>query len=123
MSAAAARDVDRPRPGYFKIRLTRGGVYVPARIYRCCTCTVNGGPDSDPHDWQDDCDRFPALVCDIDGSEGRSIGSLWAYGIEITRREYDHMVRVQSWERAYNPGGAHANARRPVDLNDLKPLF
>ena len=80
-----ARNLNKPEPGYFKMRLVRGGPWVPARIRRVCQCTVNGGDEERDHDWQESCDRNPPLSADINGEEA---------DVELATRVLDQVKRV-----------------------------
>lgn len=116
----APRDISRPRPGYFTVKLAKGGVLVPARIWRLCHCTPVGGPNNRPHDWSPLCDRFPPLYAEIDGKPA-SVDRLWTSGREIDKAEYDYMVANTQWARQYTPGDPIANPRQPVDVTKLPP--
>ena len=115
---------DTPQPGFFRFRMTRGGPYVGARIMRTCCCTVNGGEDNAPHEWDETCDRFAPLTCFADGVERPgAMSRVWLYGEPIERAEYDFMVADASWTRDHAPDDAKANPTEAIDLNKMPSIF
>lgn len=118
----APRQRGQAQPGFFKMRLVKGGPWVPARIHRPCHCTINGGLINAAHAWRDTCDRFPRLVAEIAG-EDADLWRVWENGRPIPQAEYDHLMRVRSWAETYAPGAPEANPRQAVDLGAMPPLF
>lgn len=115
----AAHSVDRPEPGYFRMRLVRRGPFVACRIWRCCSCTVNGGDENEQHDWQATCDRFPQLTATVNGEDrSEKLSKVWTYGKPIKRSEYDFMVADAAWLRQHDPEDAKATPTAPVDIKN-----
>lgn len=107
----APRDVARPEPGYFRLRLVRHGPWVPARIVR--------RPDGQ---WQ-------AIVngesyrADPDPGRAPWVFRIWHGGRVIDRAAYLEMLRVKGWAQAHQPDHPAANPRKPIDLTAAPPLF
>ena len=104
------RRVDEPKEGFFLIRLVRGGVPVAARIghdERGWFVIIDGvekRPDADP--WQ-----------------AEDMSRVWHYGREIDQVEYDYTLARAAHARQHLPGHPAADPTKPVDLNDVPPLF
>lgn len=113
-----ARDLSNPRPGWFQTRLVSKGPLVPARIFRECHCTPNGGDDNDPHDWAPTCDRHPPLVAEIDGNEVE-VEQVWAQGTEIDEDRYAYLVAGLAHDRAI--GSTAGQIYKPLDLETINP--
>lgn len=116
--------LDRPQPGFFRVRLVRRGPWVSAAIRRICSCTINGGSDNARHEWRPDCDRFPPLSCEVDGQERNDrLMSVWVFGRPISEKEFRYMRDAAAWDRTYAPDAPTANPLLPVDFNAIKPKF
>jgi hypothetical protein len=107
------RAIDRPEPGFFKMRLTRGGPWVPAILYRPCPIEFN------PETFQG-VDRVYHLEAEIDG---RPVGldRIWGYGRRIPMAEYLFLKANSAWVRQYAPHLPEANPRQPIDFDTLPP--
>ena len=109
------REIDRPEPGYFRMRLVRRGPFVACRIWRCCSCTVNGGDENEQHDWQETCDRIPPLTATVDGKDRPGqLDKVWLYGKPIEPATYRLMLDQANWDTQYDPSAAAANPYEPV---------
>jgi hypothetical protein len=106
MNDFAPRYTDHPRPGYFKLRAWRRGPWKPARIYR----PIPFEPGT-----LHICDRWPALVGEIDGVlvndykidgiESPGVDKVWEWGKEITEEEWTWISKI-TWpidQRLPNP--------------------
>lgn len=111
-----------PQPGFFRLRLVKGGPFVPSRIWRGCCCTVNGGYTNAQHRWRDTCDRYPPLQGEINGSPADP-QRIWDSGWPITNPEFDHLTAVRNWAETHAPAAPEANPRRRIDLHTMPPLF
>lgn len=71
------RRVDKPEPGYFKIRLVKHGPWVGARIYNRLFISdifavfINGVEHPNPH---------------------TSVWNVWHHGVFITKEEYERLI-------------------------------
>ena len=117
-------DINTPLPGYYKTRLVKGGPYVPARIFRTCCCTVNGGEENAEHPWRPSCDRFPPLRGEINGEE-RNPFDIWSRLAKhpITKADFHFMTDTRKWAEAHSPLMPEADPRRSIDLNTIPPMF
>lgn len=122
------RDITRPEPGYFRMRLVKGGPWVAARIWRPCHCSINGAENDladsgfDVHEWLPTCDRFGPLAAECNGKEVEP-GWVWERGQHISEHEYKFLVQDAAWAKAHAPDDPMANPTKPIDLNALPPLF
>lgn len=109
-----ARLVDRPAPGFFKVRLHRRGIWCPARIWL----------DDDPRDplTGESIDRAHKLMAEIDGKPADPM-QVWHWGKPIHVTEYNYMRGVTEWAITHAPNDPAANPKAPVDLNAMPPLF
>ena len=104
------RRTDRPQPGFYILRLVRGGPPVGAEIIRdddgnwwCSVDDVLYGPNADPF-------QIDALA------------NVHAYGQEATEAEVRYRIDLGRWARQFAPNHAAANPRRPVNSDTLVPF-
>lgn len=113
----APRQVDQPEPGFFKLRLARGGPWVPARIWY--------GPPIDPITGED-LDRSPRLQAQTFDFEPTAdfvrICKVWTHGVRIDEAEYDFMRASIAYAKAHRPSDPIANPFRTVDVASLPPV-
>ena len=112
-----SRDPAKPQVGYYKLRLVKGGPFVPARIIRICHCTIGAEGDR-PHEWFFTCDRYPPLSAEINGQEA-DVARVWAYGRKIKPSEYDHLTALREWAKRHAPQEPEANPRHAPDLMSM----
>lgn len=80
------RAVDQPEPGFFSMRLVRGGPIVPCRIFAACPMDPYTGAAMERRgDWRH------MLQADAAGRR-RDPAIVWAYGKSITYDEYLALV-------------------------------
>lgn len=115
---AVGRDEEfaaRAAPGFFMIRLVRGGAEVPAAIF--LVPFVEEGDADDAR-----MEMSPHLEATIRG-EPASVGRVaGARGREITEAEYRFQMADHAWLREWAPGDPKANPRRPVDVRAMPPV-
>jgi hypothetical protein len=109
------RDIAAPRPGWFKMRLVKGGPWLPARIDQDCYCTVGC---EEAHQWTSACDRHPHLRAVLDGREV-TLERVWTSGREISEGEHSYLVQALAYDRAH--GERSARADQPIDLDTINP--
>lgn len=112
--------ISKPEPGTYKIRLVKGGPWVPVKVWRPCQCTISG---PDEHAWQETCDRFAPLQALQDGHRKADLEKIWPYLREITESEYEFLAADGQWCRDHAPQEPAANPTKAIDLNKMDPLF
>ena len=111
-------------PLYFKMRLVHKGPFVACKIGRTCTCTINGGDESDAHEWNASCDRYPQISAEINGvphSLERAIrgGQLQT----IKKDEYEYLLNAAAWDAEHDPDSPLAAPGQQINLGSMKPVF
>ena len=110
-----AREIHIPKPGFWKVRMVRGGPYVPAKIWdeaerggdgelledEKLRCIVNGN-ERDPEHWAE---------------------RLNLYGIVIDEKEYEYLSRVSTWAKEWAPDAPEASPTQAIDPLRSKPIF
>ncbi len=119
--------IDRPQPGFFRVREKKAGPWVPAAIYAICHCTINGGDDNWSHEWRGSCDRYrypdAELFATIDGKVV-DVLRVWERGHRIGRSKYKNMVAYRDWCRVHDR--ERLNAATPAEhyrVDLLPPIF
>jgi hypothetical protein len=115
------RRIDDPRPGFFQLRLVKGGPFVAARIWRECPW-VDPSSDAHPEDWCRPLDRPRPLQAEIDGKPAE-VERVWTGGRRIAASEFFYRVELGRWARAYAPEEPEANPHRPVDIRTIAIPF
>lgn len=116
--------INRPEPDFYWTRLVKGGPKVPARIWRPCCCTVNGGDEQVEHDWKDTCDRYPPMRCTVAGFDRDPVEE-WPSlaGRTIPESEFRYLTDCMEWDRQHAPTAPLANPRQSISLGDMPSLF
>ncbi len=97
-----------PRCGFYKRRLVKGGVFVPARIWMF--------QDVDPDTGELLSDEI--LQCEVNGAfaDPEEAWS-WICSEPITEQEYRYLEARIRHAIVHEPGDAFADPRKPIDLN------
>lgn len=105
---------DLPIEGYYRIRMVRGGPWVPVKIWFA--------PPADPDNPDELLDRSPRWQATRNG-EACDVWTVWPFCADktITKDEYDYMLAHGEWARAHSPNHPSADPRRPVDLSKAPP--
>jgi hypothetical protein len=115
------RDISRPRPGLYKMRLVKGGPWCPARI--------QFAPSRDPLT-NEPMDRSPLWSAEIAGAliadpapcpVAAGVMRIWESGRHIDLAEYRYLQAQAEYDRQFAP--AAADPRRPVDVRAIPPIF
>ncbi len=109
------RIINKPIPGFFKMRLVKGGPWVPALIYRPCPLELH--PET--FQW---IDRWPHLKAEIDGMPV-SVDRIWTSGRIIPVAEYLYLTADRAWVRQYAPDLPEARPKEAIDIGTLPPIF
>ena len=109
--AQPPRVSDQPRPGWYLLRLVRGGPFVGAQIVQHedgqWSCMIDGewqGPSADP--WL------------LPFTERIHFG-----GRDSTQAEIEYRIGVKRWAEIHRPDHPAANPRKRIDINDLPTVF
>lgn len=97
---------DDPQCGFFKRRLRRGGVLVPARIWLYSPIDIGTGELVDDE----------VLQCEVDGQYANPVEQ-WSYlcGNPITEQEFNYLMALRQHAQVHEPDLPHADPRKPVD--------
>ena len=117
-----ARNIANPQPGFFRMRMVKGGVYVPARIFLPCPMVVGDWTSCDAHpdDWCMPMDRSRWLKGEIN-LRPADLWRVWGFGQPIPIEEFEFMVEVVRWAKVHAPESPEAKPWRPIDLRALPP--
>ena len=103
------RTSDTPQPGFYLLKLVRGGPWVAAQIvhdevgWRCMIDGVWEGPVSDP--W---------IM--------RSLEAVHWGGRETTEAEVKYRLALKQHAQTYEPSAPAANPKRAVNLDEIIPF-
>lgn len=100
--------VDIPAAGFYRIRLTRGGIWVPVHIWH--------GPPHDPETGEK-LDRSYRWQAKRNG-EYVDVSEVWPWCAKepITEEEYHYMLATKNWAETNAPESPEAQPRRKIDL-------
>lgn len=105
---------DDPQPGYYKRRLVRGGIFVPARIWQVETRCIETG----------DLVADVQLLCEVSTGPADPYEQ-WPYlgKHPVPEADFRYRVAVGEWATAHSPEAPEANPRKAVNLNKTQPVF
>lgn len=105
---------NRPQCGWYKCRLTRGGIFVPARIW----IEQSVGDDGELLD-------EPRIRCEINGIEEYDLARWWTWlgAYPISKGEFDYLMAQKDWAETYAPNDPAANPRLPLNPLSTPILF
>ena len=103
-----------PRCGWYKRRLVRGGVFVPARIWMVQDiCPETGELLSDE-----------VLRCEINGfAADPEEAWTWISGHPVTEQEFRYLAARIDFAIRHEPHDPFAMPSRPIDLNRTPVMF
>lgn len=103
------RHIDTPQPGFWMVRLVKGGPEVPAAIQWELTRHEPGNPTNRM-------ERSPILTARIQG-EIVPVEMVWLRrGRPITEAEFRFQIADTEWAKTYAPAEPKANPKAPIDL-------
>ena len=108
-----ARDISRPEPGFFKLKMVRGGAFVPCRIFLPCPIDPEFGHPTD---------RSRHLAAEIDGADV-NVDRVWTSGERIGAAEFQFLSDDAAWCRDHAPAEPRANPKSAVDVRKTQPVF
>lgn len=100
--------IDRPQPGYYRLKLIRNGPWVGARI------------------WIDDSiPERPAVMLATMGGKDADPMALWprVCGEPISEQDYRYLMGVKDWAEKYDRTAPEASPHKPIDFNQLHIKF
>lgn len=107
--------------GWYRMRLVKGGPFVPALIYKPCPFVIPH-PDTDPEEWCTETDsnwRLKAMI----GLNPIDVDRVVFGGKRVTREEYLYRMDVRHWAMTHAPEAPEAHPKTPIDLSARPPLF
>jgi hypothetical protein len=118
------RLADVPEPGFYRLKLVRGGPFVPARIYVPCPFEIEdesqlGWPVERRH-----CAGMQrwSLRATINDEDADPL-DVWQRGNRISAIDYHKMIAVRDRAVAHEPYAPEANPRGKVNLARQPSLF
>jgi hypothetical protein len=111
-----SRDISRPQPGYWLIKLGKGRPWTPCCILRLKTRHEPGEP-SNPME------RSSFLAAFING-EAVNLDDVWLKrGRAISKAEHDYQVADVAWLMQYAPDDPKGRPTEAVDWNSSPVVF
>jgi hypothetical protein len=106
------RNVGKPEPGWFLIRLVRKGPFVPAKI--------DFSPEAG---WHATVDGVAGAIASHNPGEASDVFRIWHGGVRIDQEEYDFRMARKNYAQRHAPDLPEANTRRAIDVRRLPPLW
>lgn len=118
-----ARYVGRPEPGFYRVRLVRGGPWVAAQIILAPTPDpwVPDNPMDRPCYWSVVVNGEPSKLTEM--VPDKDVWKVYEWGERIDRETYDLMLAQAEWDRKYDPASPLANPDKRVDLRSAPVIF
>lgn len=113
----APRIIGKPEPGFFRMRLVKGGPLVPARIFLPCPIDPEFGFPMD---------RPRHLIAEIDGviePAPRAVERIWLSAELIDKATFEFMNADAEWCRTHAPAEPKASPRKAIDARKAPPVF
>lgn len=115
------RDISRPRPGLFKVRLVKNGPWLPARLIYAPARDPLTGERLD-RSWYWSAYVNGRLLAAPSPDPGRArVDDVWLSGRPITLNEFRFLQRQLAFDRHFAP--AAADPRSPIDVRAIPPIF
>ena len=116
----AARVMNDAQPGFFRVRMVRGGPWVPAVIFLPCPW-ICPADNVSPDEWCLPLDRSRRLMAQV---AGRPVWpeDVWNYAEAVSIDEHDYLRAVWDWAQTV-PDAPEATPRKAVDLRTVAINF
>jgi hypothetical protein len=113
-----------PEPCFMKLKLVRGGPWVPAVIWLPCPFIepIAYEMTPAPEDWCRPTERSRRLRARIGDTEANPY-EVWERGRRIDAAEYQWRMALRDWAVDHARAQPEANPRQRVDLASLPSLF
>lgn len=110
-------NLNRPVPGYYKIRMAKGGPFVPVAIFRAKIIEGEAFP------WVEEGENRSVGPCGIGAmrnGEPVPVERVWPHCARypISAEDYSHMLAVRDWALTWAPSAPEANPDRPLDIRE-----
>lgn len=108
------RIVSDPQPGFFVVRLVKGGPMVPAVIWRPCPLEI------DPFEGiVQPLDRWPHLQARILDRDVHP-ETVWHAGRQVPMAEWQFLMASADWQQQHRPDQALARPRQAPELRSAE---
>lgn len=108
------RQPDKPEPGFYRLKLVKGGPWMPARI--------TFGVTPDPNFPGNPMDRSPVWSAEIAGKPVHW-DRIWPCAEEIKEAKFRYLMALVDNANRYRPDLPEASPREAVDVGKLEPIF
>ena len=115
------KTLDNISNGFFRIRLVKGGTFVPAIIFQACPAMPCEW-DIEPDEWFSPLDRSRPLQALVNGQDS-DVEKVWIFGQPISQEEYEFMLADSEWCAEFTPNDPKANPYKAVDFTAIPELF
>lgn len=120
---------DEPVAGFYTIRLMRGGIMVPVRLY-FGQPVIDGERQDRPARWcaivnGTSARNFYGVTGLLIGRVPHDVERVWPWCARnpISRDEYRFLLRRAAWARQHAPDHPAARPWETIDIRALKPAF
>ena len=110
--AQPARDISRPEPGRFKMKLVKGGPFVAAEIL----VLPNG-------DWAAEINGKMQTPSNSDPAHAAGVFRIWTGGQRITDGEFNFLRALAEWARKNDPNHPLSAPHKAVKLGTSPSVF
>lgn len=107
----APRQIDKPEPGFFKMRLVSKGPHVAAQI------------SHQDGRWWADIDGVRQIPSHEDPMIAEGVTRIWESGERIHPDQYDHLLAMSAWAKEHDQTHPLADPKQPINVNRMKTPF
>ena len=119
----APRNIGQPEPGFFKMRLVRGGVYVGAKIeYGPGLDPESGEPLDRSYQWYGEINGKAVSSPSPDPAEAE-VFDIWIHGKPITENEYKYLIDDREWASNHAQQSPEAQPRQKINPRNQPPAL
>lgn len=106
-------------PGFYKVRLVKGGPWVPVHVWE------TGERDEETGEPLEDIDSFIEVNGAVVPFEKADFHAerINLHGVPIDRAEFEYRRDTRRWAEAYAPDVPEARPQEAIDLNKVPPIF
>jgi hypothetical protein len=105
------RQIDKPEPGFFKMRLVSKGPLVPARIHRVDDA------------WAAEINGIAQVPGHTEPERAAGVMQIWQSAERIDEAEYDYLLKLSWWAKEHDPAHPLASPTQPINVNRMPPPF